>query len=69
MIKKQFIALLRFAALTGNIAFVLWVTFNGLKEGFSGTIYQKLSYIGLVGLLSINSFLILRKSTTNTSAA
>lgn len=68
MLNKQFIALLRFAAISGNILFVLWVTFNGLKEGFSGTIYQKLSYIGLVGLLSINSFLILSKSATKTSA-
>ena len=64
MLSKQFIALLRLAAISGNILFVLWVTFNGLKEGFSGTIYQKLSYIGLMGLLSINSFLILRKPNT-----
>jgi hypothetical protein len=68
MLSKQFIALLRFAAICGNILFVLWVTFNGLKEGFSGTIYQKLSYAGLVGLLSINSFLILTKSAAKFSA-
>ncbi|MBS1521170.1 MAG: hypothetical protein JST50_09245 [Bacteroidetes bacterium] len=68
MHNKQFITLLRFAAISGNILFALWVTFNGLKEHFSGTIYEKLSYIGLVGLLSINSFLILSKSTTKTSA-
>jgi hypothetical protein len=61
MLSKQFIALLRFAAISGNILFVLWVTFNGLKEHFSGTIYQKLSWLGLTLLLSINSFLILRK--------
>ena len=68
MLSKQFIALLRVAAVSGNILFVLWVTFNGLKEGFSGTIYQKLSYIGLVGLLAINSFLILSQSTTKPAA-
>ncbi|MBV8390609.1 MAG: hypothetical protein JO080_12470 [Mucilaginibacter sp.] len=68
MFNKQFIALLRFAAISGNILFVLWVTFNGLKEGFHGTIYEKLSYIGLVGLLSINSFLILSKSARKPSA-
>ena len=66
MFNKQFIALLRFAAISGNILFVLWVTFNGLKESFSGTIYQKLSYAGLVVLLSINSFFILRRPGTST---
>lgn len=68
MLNKQFIALLRFAAISGNILFVLWVTLNGLKEGFHGTIYQKLSYIGLVGLLSVNSFLILNRSTAKPSS-
>ena len=66
MLNKQFIALLRFAAISGNILFVLWVTVNGLEEGFSGTIYQKLSYVGLVVLLSINSFFILRRPSTTT---
>jgi len=61
MISKQFIALLRFAAISGNILFVLWVTFNGWQQGFSGSIYQKLSWVGLTLLLSIDSFLILRK--------
>jgi hypothetical protein len=61
MLSKQFTALLRFAAISGNILFVLWVTFNGWQQGFSGSIYQKLSWIGLITLLSINSFLILRK--------
>jgi hypothetical protein len=67
MLNKQFVALLRVAAISGNILFILWVTFNGLKEGFSGTIYQKLSYIGLMGLLLINSFLILSKPTKQAS--
>lgn len=68
MLKKQFSNFLALAAISGNILFMLWVTFNGLKEGFSGTIYQKLSYIGLMGLLLINSFLLAAKSTHNTSA-
>jgi hypothetical protein len=58
---KLLISLLRYAALTGNILFCLWITFNGLKAGFSGTIYEKLSYIGLMLLLTINSFLILSR--------
>jgi len=66
MLSKQFIALLRFAAISGNILFVLWVTFNGWQEGFRGTIYQKLSWLGLISLLSINSFLILRKPNAST---
>lgn len=68
MLNKQFIGLLRLAAISGNILFILWVTFNGLKEGFSGTIYEKLSYVGLMGLLFINSFLILTNSNHKTSA-
>ena len=66
MLSKQFIALLRFAGISGNVLFVLWVTFNGWQQGFSGSIYQKLSWVGLITLLSINSFLILRKPNTLT---
>ncbi len=54
--------LMRLAAIAGNILFALWVTFNALKEGFSGTIYEKLSYAALMCLLSLNSYLILRGS-------
>jgi hypothetical protein len=53
--------LLKFAALAGNILFILWMTYNGIDEGFSGTIYQKLSYIGLTGLLIVDSVLIFLK--------
>jgi len=28
---------------TANILFVLWVLYNGINEGFSGTIPQKIS--------------------------
>jgi hypothetical protein len=56
---KLLISLLRYAALTGNVIFSLWITYNGLKAGFSGTIYEKLSYVGLMVLLTLNSFLIL----------
>lgn len=56
--KISFIKLLFLAAVTGNILFVLWVTVNGLKEHFNGTIYEKLSYIGLIGLLTTNTHLL-----------
>lgn len=69
MLNKQFIGFLRFTAISGNILFILWVTFNGVKEGFSGTIYEQLSYIGLMGLLLINSFLILTRPNQKTSAS
>ncbi len=52
-------ALMRSAAIAGNILFVLWMTFNALKEGFSGTIYEKISYAGLICLLALNSYLVL----------
>ncbi|MEI7523547.1 MAG: hypothetical protein WCJ95_04410 [Mariniphaga sp.] len=56
--KIPWIQVLSLLAITGNILFVLWVTMNGLKEHFQGTIFEKLSYIGLMGLLGMNTFLI-----------
>jgi hypothetical protein len=56
-----FITLLTLAALAGNILFLLWISYNAIAEHFRGTVYEKLSYIGLMGLLIINSILILRK--------
>jgi hypothetical protein len=47
-------------AIIGNVIFFLWVTLNGIKEHFQGTIYEKLSYIGLTGLLILNSILLVR---------
>ena len=57
-VKTSLIKLLFLAAIAGNILFVLWVSFNGLKEHFQGTIFEKLSYIGLMGLLAVNTFLL-----------
>ena len=53
--------LLRYIAIFGNIMFILWITYNGIDEGFKGTVYQKLSYIGLVSLLILNIGLLYRK--------
>ncbi|MGA3291830.1 MAG: hypothetical protein ABSC49_01640 [Candidatus Microgenomates bacterium] len=52
---------LRYLAILGDVLFILWVSFNGIDEGFSGTIYQKLSYIGLVSLLILNIGLLYPK--------
>jgi hypothetical protein len=67
--KSIIFELLTWAALAGNILFMLWITYNAISEHFRGTIYQKLSYIGLMGLLAINSILILRKTTNQTNHA
>ena len=53
------IKLLSLAAIAGNLLFMLWISYNGIKEHFRGTIYEKISYIGLMGLLIINTVLIL----------
>jgi hypothetical protein len=53
--------LFKYVAVTGNVLFILWVTYNGIDEGFSGTLVQKMSYAGLLLLLALNSVLILRK--------
>jgi len=61
MNKTHFLVLFKGLAITGNILFILWVLYNGIDEGFTGTIYQILSFGGLVLLLSLNTVLLLRK--------
>jgi hypothetical protein len=55
-----FIKLFSWAAIAGNILFMSWISYNGINKHFNGTIYQKVSYIGLMGLLAVNLVLILR---------
>ena len=62
--KSTLVNLLSLSAITDNILFMLWISYNGINEHFKGTIYQKMSYVGLMGLLAINIFLILRKGKT-----
>ena len=53
--------LLQSAAIAGNAFFVLWILYYGIDEGFQGaTIYQIVSYIGIIFLLILNSFLLFR---------
>jgi hypothetical protein len=61
MKNNDFMLLLKYAAITGNVLFVLWVSFNAVKENFQGTIYEKISGVGLICLLIINCILILNK--------
>ncbi len=53
--------LLRIAALSGNILFILWMLFNGIDEGFKATPYQLASYLSLTALLVLNSVLVFYK--------
>lgn len=57
---KARLLLLRYATITGNIIFILWILYNGISEGFAGTLLEKLSYIGLMGLLVVNSAFLLK---------
>jgi uncharacterized membrane protein YjgN (DUF898 family) len=59
--KSVLILFLTWAALAGNILFMLWISYNGIKEHFRGTLLEKISYIGLMGLLAINTILVLSK--------
>ncbi len=52
---------LKYIALTGNIAYVLWILVNGIDEGFQSTPVQIGSYIGLVLLLLLNTVLLFAK--------
>ena len=40
--------LLRYATFAGNIPFMMWIPYNGIKEGLRGTWPEKASYIGLM---------------------
>jgi hypothetical protein len=57
--KSTFKELLSWAAIAGNLIFILWILYNGINEGFQGTLPEKISYIGLLGLLALNAILIL----------
>jgi len=48
-------------AILGNIVFLLWITYNGIDEGFKGTNIQIASYISLLLLLILNTALIYHK--------
>jgi hypothetical protein len=53
---------LKYLAILGNVAFILWITYNGIDEGFKGTPAQMASYIGLITVLILDIFLLLRKN-------
>jgi hypothetical protein len=57
--------LFNYAAIAGNVIYVLWILRNGIDEGFSGSIVQIVSYVGLLFLLMLNTVLLYRKEKTN----
>lgn len=65
MYKAQFRLWLKYAVITGNILFIIWVTHNAMEAHFAGTIYEILSYIALTVLLLLNSFLLLANPPKN----
>jgi len=52
---------LKYAVIAGNIIFILWILYNGIDEGFKGTMVELFSAVGLIGLLALNSILLLLK--------
>ena len=58
MRNKQLNLLLRYTAIAGNIILLLWFSFTRINEEFKGSIYQKFSSVGLIGLLVITIFLL-----------
>lgn len=57
--KSPLTELLSLTAIAGNILFVLWILYNGISESFQGTTIEKISYISLMGLLTVNAFLLI----------
>jgi hypothetical protein len=58
---KKILLFLRNIAIIGNLLYILWITWNGIDEGFAGTIVQKVSYVGIITLLILNFVLLYRK--------
>ncbi|MBS1657163.1 MAG: hypothetical protein K1X63_07725 [Chitinophagales bacterium] len=59
--KNQFFAFIRPVAIAGNLMFLFWILYNGINEGFAGTLVEKVSYIALMLLLAANCILLLNK--------
>ncbi len=59
---KQLILLLYYAAIAGNFILLLWFSFTRINEEFKGSVYQKISSVGLTGLLITNIFLLFMRN-------
>ena len=45
-------------AILGNVLYALWILYNGIDSGFTGSPVAVASYIGLIFLLIVNSILL-----------
>lgn len=63
---NHFIRLIRTAAISGNILFVFWITYNSIDESFSGKLIEKISYITFVVLLITNSMFLISRGRNDT---
>ena len=61
MKNNDLIDLLKYAAMAGNVLYVLWILYNGIDEGFSAPLVQKVAYLGMIVLLILNTVLLSRK--------
>ena len=59
MQKKTSALLMRFVAVFGNLLFILWIIYNAVHEGLRGTMPEIISCLVLMGLLALNSYLVL----------
>jgi hypothetical protein len=59
MNKNNFYTLLRYAALFGNVIYILWLLYNGIDEGFRGiNTVQGIAVMGMMVLLILNIVLL-----------
>ena len=63
-LRPEVIILLKYLTITGNILFILWISFNAMSEGFTGTLVEKVSGSTLILLLFLNIFLIYKSRKT-----
>jgi len=62
MDKNNFYKLLRYAALFGDVVYILWLLYNGIDEGFKGiNTVQGLAATGMILLLILNIALLNNK--------
>ncbi len=52
---------LRNIAIAGNLLLFLWMTYNGIDEGFKGTPLQFASYVGVTILVCLNTYVLYRR--------
>jgi hypothetical protein len=50
---------LRYLAVAGDVAYILWIVRNGMESGFRGTPVEVVSFVGLIVLLALNAGLLL----------